>query len=251
MKPTSPAAGPEPDLHRAYCAVIPAFRERAAIASTVAAALEQGVDVIVVDDGSDDDTADQAGQAGARVIRLERNRGKGVALATGLKAARDGGYVAALTLDADGQHDPAEIPKFIEAYERTRIPVLIGNRLWNPEGMPWIRRLTNRFMSWLLAREMGQYVPDTQCGYRLFRCDLLPYIETKSERFAAESEVLLNISARGIPVDSVRIRTIYAGEKSKINPFSDTLRFTRMLLEHRRTRAPMHRGATARPETDH
>jgi len=206
------------------------------VGRTVAAVLAQGIPAIVVDDGSDDATAEAAAAAGAIVVRHPENRGKGAALLTGFREARVRGFEAAVTIDADGQHDPAEIPKFIEAYERTGIPVLIGNRLWNPAGMPWIRRMTNRFMSWLLSREMGRYVPDTQCGYRLFRCDLIPHVETRAERFAAESEVLLHVAARGIPIDSVRIRTIYGDERSKINPVADTLRFYGMLRAHRRTR---------------
>ena len=221
---------------RRYCAILPAYREGPRIGPTVAAVRAQGVEAIVVDDGSDDNTAEAAAAAGAIVVRHPANRGKGAALLTGFLEANRRGCEAAVTLDADGQHDPAEIPKFIEAYERTGIPVLVGNRLWNPAGMPWVRRLTNRFMSWLLSREMGRYVADTQCGFRLFRCDLIPHVKTNAERFAAESEVLLHVASRGIPIDSVRIRTIYGDEKSKINPVTDTIRFWRMLRTHRRAR---------------
>jgi hypothetical protein len=91
-------------------------------------------------------------------------------------------------------------------------------------------------MSWLLSREMGQYVPDTQCGYRLFRCDVIPFVSPESTRFAAESEILLHVSERGIRVDSVPVATIYRDEKSKINPFKDTFRFFGMLHRYRRHR---------------
>jgi len=176
-----------------------------------------------------------AGQAGAHVIRQNVNKGKGVALNTGFAYAREKGYHAVITMDADGQHDPAELPKFVEAYVRTGIPVLIGNRMANPHDMPLIRLWTNRFMSWLLSKAMGQYVPDTQCGYRLYRCDVIPFVSAASERFAAESEILLHIATRGIRIGSVRISTIYGGEESKINPVSDTFRFVSMLLEFRRS----------------
>lgn len=225
-----------------FCAVIPAYREAARIGAVVAAVRRQGLDVLVVDDGSDDGTATVAAAAGARVIRHETNRGKGAALQSGFRTARQEGYEGVVTLDADGQHAPEEIPKFVEAYERTRIPVLIGNRMWNPVGMPRIRRLTNQFMSWLLSRQMRCYLPDTQCGFRFFRCDLLPHIETSATRFAAESEILLLLAARGVRMDSVRIRTIYANEVSKIHPLTDTVRFYRMLRAWRRRR----RGASAR-----
>ncbi|MCX7819333.1 MAG: glycosyltransferase family 2 protein [Kiritimatiellae bacterium] len=226
-----PAAPPR------YVAVIPAYAEEERIGPVVAAARAHGVHVLVVDDGSPDRTAEVARAAGAEVIRHPENRGKGQALQTGFRRAAELGCEAVITLDGDGQHDPAEIPRFIEAYERTRIPVLIGNRMWDCRGMPLVRRLTNRFMSWLLSREMRRYLPDTQCGYRLFRTDLLRFVETESDRFAAESEILLRLAARGLRMDSVRIRTIYRGERSKIRPLADTIRFCRMLRRWRRARA--------------
>jgi glycosyltransferase involved in cell wall biosynthesis len=141
-----------------------------------------------------------------------------------------------ITMDADGQHDPGDLPRFLEAYQRTGIPVLIGNRMADTTSMPVVRRLTNRCMSWLLSREMGQFVPDTQCGYRLFRCDVIPRVTTTSARFAAESEILLHVAERGIRIDAVPVTTIYRDEKSKINPWRDTLRFFEMILRYRRER---------------
>jgi glycosyltransferase involved in cell wall biosynthesis len=215
------------------CAVVPAFREEKRIGDVVRRIREYCPDVLVIDDGSGDGTAAAAEQAGAIVLRHAVNQGKGAALNTGFRHAREQKYEVVLTLDADGQHDPAEIPKFLEAYRRTGIPVLIGSRMAEVEGMPWVRRLTNRFMSGLLSRMMGQYVADTQCGYRLYRCDILPFVSAGSQRFAAESEILLRLAQRGVRMDSVRIRTIYGDEKSKIHPGADTVRFFSMLLRFR------------------
>ena len=217
-----------------FCVIIPAFREESRIGAVVRAVREQGLDVVVVDDGSDDRTGAEAEAAGAKVIRHAQNMGKGVALNTGFDVARKSGYNAVITMDADGQHAPAESMKFIEAYVRTGIPVLIGNRMANMENMPRVRRWTNQFMSWMLSRVMGQYVPDTQCGYRLYRCDVLPFVSAHSERFAAESEMLLHVAARGIRIGSVRVSTIYADEKSEINPITDTIRFISMILKYRK-----------------
>lgn len=219
-----------------FCVVLPAFREAKTIRSLTERIFALGLKVVVVDDGSDDATSSEAEAAGAVVVRHPVNRGKGVALTTGFEWAHAHGFEAAVTLDSDGQHDPDEILQFIEAYQRTGIPVLIGNRMWNPVGMPWIRRWTNRVMSWMLSREMNQYIPDTQCGYRLIRCDLVPFVSARSERFAAESEILLRMAERGIRIDSVRIKTIYGDEKSRINPFLDTIRFIRMIQVYRRSR---------------
>jgi glycosyltransferase involved in cell wall biosynthesis len=215
-------------------AVIPAFREEKRIGEVVAAARRHAAAVVVVDDGSPDGTAAAGEAAGATILRHERNRGKGAALRTGFEYVRRQGGRAVVCLDADGQHDPDEIPKFIEAYRRTGIPVLVGNRMADPAGMPFLRRCTNRFMSALLSREMHQYVPDTQCGYRLFACEVTPFMAGRTDRFAAESEVLLLLAARGVRIGSVRIRTIYRDERSKINPLADTLRFFRMLRDWRR-----------------
>ena len=217
-----------------FCVVIPAYQEEPRIAQVVHSVLQHCPHVLVVDDGSRDATAQVARDAGAVVISMPENRGKGAALNVGFQAARDRKAEFVITLDADGQHDPEEIPKFVEAYRRTGIPVLIGNRMADVQGMPLVRKLTNRVMSWMLSRSMGQYVPDTQCGYRLFRCDVIPFVSSNSQRFAAESEVLLRVAERGIRIDSVRIKTIYDSHQSKINPFFDTFRFFSMLYQFRK-----------------
>lgn len=218
------------------CVVIPAYREQRMIRDVVQHVRKYVQPVIVVDDGSPDRTAEEAADAGAVVLRHAANMGKGVALNTGFTYARQNKFDYLITLDADGQHDPADIPRFIEAYERTGIPVLIGNRMGALSNMPQVRKWTNRYMSWLLSRAMKQYVPDTQCGFRLYRCDVLPFIEAHSTRFAAESEILLHIASRGIRMDAVPIAVIYNEEISKINPIRDTFRFFLMLSRYYRSR---------------
>jgi glycosyltransferase involved in cell wall biosynthesis len=221
------------------CVIMPAFREEKKIREVVTAVRTYCPDVVVIDDGSGDRTAVEAEEAGATVLHHQQNQGKGVALNTGFRYAREKGYEVAITMDADGQHDPKEIPNFIEAYVRTGIPVLIGNRMADVAHMPLVRKMTNRFMSWMLSRLMGQYVPDTQCGYRLYRCDVIPYVSASSERFAAESEILLHVAERGIRISSVRIATIYGDEKSKVRPMADTWRFMAMLWRYRGRRRKM------------
>ena len=213
------------------CVLIPAYQEEAHIAGVVREVRDYCPDVVVIDDGSADNTARAAAEAGATVLEHVRNQGKGAALQTGFDHARTHGYDLVITLDADGQHAPADIPAFLQAYERTHSQVLVGNRMDNPAGMPWLRRRVNRFMSDLLSRLMGQYVPDTQCGYRLYHRSAFPEgpYDADSRRFAAESEVLLRLALQGRKIGSVPIQTIYAGEKSKIRPAADTVRFFRML----------------------
>ncbi|OGV46232.1 MAG: hypothetical protein A2X46_18295 [Lentisphaerae bacterium GWF2_57_35] len=216
------------------CIVVPAFREEKKIRDVVTAIRRYCPQVVVIDDGSSDRTAVEAEQAGAMVLRHPQNQGKGVALNTGFRYAREKGFEVAITMDADGQHDPVEIPNFIEAYVRTGIPVLVGNRMADVAHMPAVRKWTNQLMSWMLSRLMGQYVPDTQCGYRLYRCDVIPFVSATSERFAAESEILLHVAERGIRISSVRIATIYGDETSKIHPLADTWRFLAMLWKYRK-----------------
>jgi len=217
-----------------YCVIVPAYQESGRIGRVVEAIREYCPDVIVVDDGSSDSTAAEAERAGATVLRNRVNMGKGIALDVGMAHAREGGYDFVITMDADGQHAPSDIPVFVEEYSRSGIPVLIGNRMSDPGTMPAVRRLTNRFMSWLLSRKMGQRVPDTQCGYRLYSTDCLPPPMPESGRFAAESEVLLHIAAQGVKIGSVPIKVIYGDEKSKINPVKDTVRFFAMLRRFER-----------------
>ena len=213
------------------CVLIPAYNEEKHIGAVVREVLEYCPDVIVVDDGSPDGTDKVAAEAGAIVLEHVHNQGKGAALQTGFDYAREHGYDLAITLDADGQHAPSDIPAFLQAYERTHSPVLVGNRMGDVAAMPRLRRFVNRFMSDLLSRVMGQHVPDSQCGFRLYHRSAFPAgpYDAHSQRYAAESEILLRLALEGRKIGAVTIQTIYGDEKSKVRPLADTLRFFRML----------------------
>ena len=213
------------------CVLIPAYNEEKRVGAVVREVLEYCPDVIVVDDGSPDGTDKVAAEAGAIVLEHVHNQGKGAALQTGFDYAREHGYDLAITLDADGQHAPSDIPAFLQAYERTHSPVLVGNRMGDVAAMPRLRRFVNRFMSDLLSRVMGQHVPDSQCGFRLYHRSAFPEgpYDAHSQRYAAESEILLRLALEGRKIGAVTIQTIYGDEKSKVRPLADTLRFFRML----------------------
>lgn len=220
------------------CVIIPAYREAGRIQAVVAGVMQYMPDVIVVDDGSPDTTAHEAERAGARVIRHEMNRGKGAALDTGFRHARAQGFDYVITMDGDGQHAPGDLPGFVRAYLKSGTPVWVGSRMAETRTMPWVRRMTNRFMSWLLSREMGQWVPDTQCGYRLYALSVVPERTAGYQRFAAESEILMELSRQGVKIGSVPVATIYGTERSKIHPVRDALLFFRMLRDFRRRYRP-------------
>ncbi len=218
----------------AGCVIIPAYHEEGRIGQVVRDVKEYIDCVVVVDDGSSDDTAKEATAAGAVVLEHKVNMGKGVALENGFEWAYDNGYEFLITMDADGQHAAEDLPKFLSVYAEGEYDILIGNRMWDSEDMPLVRRLTNKFMSWLLSRRMKQRVPDTQCGYRLYACSAIKDIKCRSLRFNAESEILLVLASRNKRIGSVPIKVIYNDEVSKINPVKDTFRFFRMLRKFRK-----------------
>ncbi|MCA9729102.1 MAG: glycosyltransferase family 2 protein, partial [Candidatus Eisenbacteria bacterium] len=144
-------------------ALIPGYNEAAGIAQVVRGAAAS-LPVLVVDDGSKDGTAEVAEEAGATVLRQIPNQGKGAALRMGFRHALEHGYEAVLTLDADGQHDPAEIPAFLECYRKSGAPLIIGARDFRQ--MPFVRRLSNRFARATFSQAVGRKVLDNQSGYR-------------------------------------------------------------------------------------
>jgi glycosyltransferase involved in cell wall biosynthesis len=214
------------DLH--IVALIPAYEEAAGIADVVAAA-HRHLPVLVVDDGSLDDTAQLAERAGARVIRQVPNAGKGAALRAGFRVALEDGMDAVVTLDADGQHDPAEIPGFVEAFSIGRPELVIGRR--DTRAMPLVRRASNVAGGALLAIALGQVVPDNQSGFRLIGRTLMrAMLDSIESGFEFEVEMIARCIALGLPIASVPIRTIYAGQTSHIRPwrhFTEFLRITR------------------------
>jgi glycosyltransferase involved in cell wall biosynthesis len=215
-------------------AMIPAYNEAAHIAETVAGAARR-LPVLVVDDGSADDTAARAEAAGARVLRQAPNQGKGTALRAGFERALTEGYSAVLTLDADGQHDPAEIPAFLKRLAKHPADLIVGARDFSQ--MPLTRRIANTIGRWSFSWALGQPVRDNQSGYRLISRRLMEgLLGSREQGFEFEVEMIAVCVRRGYVLDWVPIRTIYADEKSHIRPGRHVVRFFRMVWQTRQGR---------------
>ncbi|HZW02488.1 MAG TPA: glycosyltransferase family 2 protein [Anaerolineaceae bacterium] len=213
-------------------ALIPAYNETSRIRPVIAQAL-QFLPVLVVDDGSADATAAVAEEAGAQVVRHAKNQGKGAALKTGYRWALDQGYAAVVMLDADGQHDPNEIPLFLAARRERCGDLIIGARDY--KKMPLVRCFTNHIGRWTFSWAMGEYIPDNQSGYRLVSRPLMErLVDSREEGFHFEVEMIMTCVKNSLKLDWVPIQTIYRGESSHINPIEHVPNFFRVVLNARR-----------------
>jgi len=207
-------------------ALIPAHNESTRIGPVIDG-VSQYLPVLVVDDGSTDNTSAVASQHGAVVVRQEPNQGKGAALLNGFGHFLAGEYDAVITLDADGQHDPAEIPLFVEKFRQDHSDLIIGQR--NFRQMPFPRNFSNTIGTWMLSNAMGQYIPDNQSGYRLHSQRLVESVINSQERgFEFEVEIIFMCVLRGFNLAWVPIRTIYAGQTSHIKPIKHIKHFFRI-----------------------
>ncbi len=212
--------------------LIPALNEEHNIGSVVRAVLQYVPEVLVVDDGSTDRTADVATSAGAVVLRHPVNKGKGAAIKTGFRYLAGKGVEGVITMDADGQHDPSEIRLFIAAAEQG-YDMVIGNRMTNITTMPFIRRFANHVSSFFITLFLGQPIPDSQNGFRYYRLTSINRLPLKADKYDFETEVIFEAGRAGCRIVSVPTKTIYRAEaRSKFNSLTDTLRFIGALVRY-------------------
>lgn len=212
--------------------VIPAYNTESSVGHVVAVARRGGLPVVVVDDGSQDRSAAAAEAAGATVLRHPHNRGKGAALQTGFAWSLARGATAVLTLDADGQHDPAEIPALLAAHAADPAALVIGVRSFDPALMPRGRRIGNTISTFFISRFAGRPHRDSQSGFRIYPRDLLLRVPLGTRRFETETELLLWASKLRVPLREVPIQTIYRPEAyvTHFRTLEDTLRVLRLVV---------------------
>ncbi len=214
-----------------YCVVIPAYNTEGTIAELVKAIKTQQFTPVVVNDGSTDATPQKASDAGAIVLSQLSNHGKGTALRLGFKYALDEGFDGVVTLDGDGQHDPRDIPKLLIAGEKQHAGIVLGNRLENTEGMPSTRIWTNKTLSKVISNITKQDIPDSQCGMKMIRKEVLDVVNLLGERYETETELLIKASRKKWKIISVPIKTSYdPNQPSHIRPVRDSFRLFRILF---------------------
>jgi glycosyltransferase involved in cell wall biosynthesis len=218
-------------------AAIPAYQAGPSIGEVVRGTRRLVAEVLVLDDGSTDATAEEARRAGARVISFQRNRGKGAALAASFADLFGRGFDAVVTLDADGQHLPEEIPKLLQAAEEEDADLVLGIRDHLFSDMSGLRRASNRLSSKAISFAAGQRLADIQTGFRYYSRRLVEGVGFPEARFEAESAVVVRAARRGFKVVTVPVHLAYADGRttSHYRPLLDSLRIagavTRARLE--------------------
>jgi len=214
---------------------MPSYNEARTIGVIIRDIVKMGISVLVIDDGSADNTEHMALDSGAMVMRNRKNFGKGFSIREGIKyVLKKTNFEWMIIMDADGQHHAEDIPALMEATrgEGSEPDIVIGNRMLNSEPMPPMRYLTNRFMSRVVSGICRQDIPDTQCGYRIIKVSSLEKLELTSKKYDIDSEMLITAAAKNMIIRSVPVQTIYGEEISKIRPIRDTLRFMTLILKH-------------------
>ena len=214
------------------CVVImPTYNNAGTIATVISDVKEFATDVIVVNDGSTDETAQiLASIEDIKVVDYSENKGKGYALKLGLQKAYEWGYRYAITIDSDGQHYADDIPTFLDKIEEKPDSLLIGARNLTAENMPSKNTFANKFSNFWYKVETGQVLSDTQSGYRLYPLDKLQKIHFLTRRYEFEVEIIVRAAWRGVNVENVPIKVYYPPIEERVSHFRPLQDFTRISL---------------------
>ncbi len=211
------------------CVIVPVYNNAGTIKDLVQRTLRFCKDVIVVDDGSTDGSSGSLSETGAVVVRYERNRGKGHALKTGFSEAKARGFERAITIDADGQHFPEDIPAFVAQAKEHPDAMLVGSRDLRMENMPGGNTFANKFSNFWFRLQTGVNLPDTQSGFRLYQLNRLGSLRFLTYRYEAELELLVFQCWKGVPMRPVGINVYYPPEGERVThfrPFWDFFRIS-------------------------
>lgn len=251
MKRSPPPGSPADRIDDRILVLIPAYNAAAHVGQVIAGVQKSGLPILVVDDGSRDKSADVAEQAGVvKVLRHQANRGKGAALQTGFAYAAQNGYDAVLTLDADGQHDPDELPSMLAAWREQPGSLILGVRSFDPRLMPRRSRIGNQISTYFISRFSHRRHSDTQTGFRIYPRRLFT-LPLSTRRFDTETELLLWAAKLAVPLVEVPIQTIYhpvaspspsasasRAPASHFRNWEDTLRVIRLVVSSPWWRSP-------------
>ncbi len=217
MSQVPPAGGCRP------VAIVPSFDNEGAVAAVVLGVLEHGLDVVVINDGSRDGTAEAARSAGATVLDHPRNLGKGAALLTGFRWAVEQGFSHVVTLDADGQHYPRDLPRLLARMQARPHAIVVGTRPRDVANVPRsskIGRAISDFMLWASsADELAGERPDSQCGYRIYPLDHVLALRLKARRYDFEQEILVRAAWHGVPLVAEDIDVHYPPADERVSHF--------------------------------
>ncbi|MBC8017711.1 MAG: glycosyltransferase family 2 protein [Verrucomicrobia bacterium] len=218
----------------ATCILIPAYNAEKTILAVVRECLEHGLPVVLVDDGSADDTSGLVAGLPVMLLKHEKNLGKGAALKTGFDWAVKSGYDGVVTIDADGQHDVSAIPSLVASAQSGRWGILIASRHSQFEQMAGLRKIWNRIGVWCIWKRTGFEITDSQSGFRYYSCDVLKNIALKSNGYALEMEIFLKAWKSGFTIGSLPVAARVADGRatSHYRPVKDTFNISMTFLRY-------------------
>jgi glycosyltransferase involved in cell wall biosynthesis len=213
------------------CVVIPTYNNAGTLADVIRGVQQYTSQILVVNDGSTDNTPQiLAGFPEITIIDYTPNKGKGVALKTGIRKAAELGYEYAITIDSDGQHFPSDLPAFIEKIQSEPGSLIVGARNLNQENMPGKNTFANKFSNFWYWAETGIRLPDTQSGFRLYPVQQLAKKRYITGRYEFEIEIMVRAAWSGIPVSSIPISVYYAPAGERVSHFRPAKDFTRISI---------------------
>ena len=215
------------------CGLVAAFNEESTIVSVLEGAGPFLEEIVVVDDGSVDQTAALAEGAGARVIGHRANEGKGVAVRTGLSYVLRQDFTHVLFIDADLQHNPSDIRLLIDKARDGVGDFVLAERVFDKESMPRSRYYANTIGSRVMSTLTATPLRDSQSGFRLIKSDLLRPLTLTARRYEIEAEILVKLVRRGARIERVAVASTYGGARSKMRPIRDVFRICMLTMHYR------------------